>query len=106
MEEIMVPPKLIVGNARLVLVDEPEFGRLIGRRGVRHCLAAAERAAGLLSQQMRLLRRKAGLSQAELAKRAGVRPKTVAQIECGEFNGAVSTIKRLLRAMGLDPEKA
>lgn len=49
---------------------------------------------------LRHARRRAGLSQRKLAGRAGVPQSTVARIESGTVDPAVSTLDRLLRACG------
>lgn len=43
-----------------------------------------------------------GLSQAELATRANVRPATVSEIESGKIDPRVSTVRALATAMALD----
>ena len=48
-------------------------------------------------------RRRAGLTQAELARRAGVPQSTVAKIERGRRDPSLSTLERLVRAAGLEP---
>ena len=47
-------------------------------------------------------RRQAGLTQAELARRAGVPQSTVAKIERGRRDPSLSTLERLVRAAGLE----
>ena len=55
-------------------------------------------AGGLLTSA----RVRAGLSQRELAARAGVAQSTVARIESGHADPAFSTLERLLAAAGLE----
>ena len=55
-------------------------------------------AGGLLTSA----RVRAGLSQRELATRAGVAQSTVARIESGHADPAFSTLERLLAAAGLE----
>jgi transcriptional regulator with XRE-family HTH domain len=49
---------------------------------------------------LRRARKRAGLSQRELAARAGVSPSTVARIELGEIEPRVTTLDLLLRSAG------
>jgi len=47
-------------------------------------------------------RRRSGLTQAELARRAGVPQSSVAKIERGRRDPSLSTLDRLVRAAGLE----
>ncbi len=49
---------------------------------------------------LRVARKSAGLTQAELARRAGVRQPTVARLEAAAANPRVETLDRLLRVCG------
>ncbi|MFN2483708.1 MAG: helix-turn-helix domain-containing protein [Candidatus Limnocylindria bacterium] len=51
-------------------------------------------------QALRYARRRAGLTQRDLAERAGVRQPVVARIESGAISPRVDTLERLLRAAG------
>lgn len=46
-------------------------------------------------------RKAAGLTQRELAERAGVRPATVSDIEAGKIDPRVSTMAALAKALGV-----
>ena len=50
-------------------------------------------------EELRRLRRAAGLSQAELARRAGVSQSLIARIESGSVNPRLSTLRRILSAL-------
>jgi len=50
-------------------------------------------------EELRLLRLKAGLTQSEVAKRAGVSQSLIARIESGKVNPRVSTLLRIYRAL-------
>ncbi|MCC6124027.1 MAG: helix-turn-helix transcriptional regulator [Pirellulales bacterium] len=52
-----------------------------------------------LAEKLRRHRRAAGLSQAELARRAGVRAETLNRIERGRTEPDFTTIRKLVRAM-------
>jgi transcriptional regulator with XRE-family HTH domain len=54
--------------------------------------------------RLRALRDRQALSQRDLAERAGVSPTTVARIECGQLEPRPSTVRKLARALGVEPE--
>jgi transcriptional regulator with XRE-family HTH domain len=57
-----------------------------------------------LSHNVRHYRRAAGLSQLELARKAGVGASSVARIEGGHMeNPRVQTVVKLARALGIEP---
>jgi predicted transcriptional regulator len=58
------------------------------------------------SRLLRTARRRAGLSQRELADLAGVPQPAIARIESGRVQPRVDTLGRLLRACGWDLEVA
>jgi transcriptional regulator with XRE-family HTH domain len=62
-------------------------------------MEGADRVAGALC---RLARVKAGLTQAELADRAGVAQPLISAYECGHRQPTVPTLMRLLEAAGLE----
>ena len=53
-------------------------------------------------QRLRELRRRAGLSQEELAKKAGVSRVTLARIETGTQMAMVDTAFRICEALGVE----
>jgi transcriptional regulator with XRE-family HTH domain len=53
---------------------------------------------------LRMARRRAGLSQRELARRAGVPQATISRIETGVVSPAVDTLEPLIRACGMELE--
>ncbi len=55
-----------------------------------------------ISSIVREARRRAGLTQAELAERAGVPKSTVGRIESGARVPSTEMVERLVRASGLD----
>ncbi len=50
-------------------------------------------------EEIRRLRLKAGLTQKELAERAGVSQSLIARIESGTVDPRLSTLKKILRAL-------
>jgi len=57
----------------------------------------------ILSDQLAVARRSAGMTQAELAKRAGVNRSTITDIETGAVDPAVDTLLSISRALGMEP---
>ena len=53
-----------------------------------------------------MARRRAGLTQRELARRAGVPQPSISKIERGVISPTVDTLERLLRACGMELEPA
>jgi transcriptional regulator with XRE-family HTH domain len=53
---------------------------------------------------LNMARRRAGLSQRELARRSGVPQPSISKIERGVISPTVDTIERLLRAAGMELE--
>ncbi len=51
-----------------------------------------------------LARTRARLSQAELGERAGVAQNAVSRIERGEVDAGFSTVRKLIRACGFEPQ--
>ncbi len=58
-------------------------------------------ARASLARKVIKARRMAGLSQAELARRAGIRPETLNRIEKGKTNPDTATIAKIERALEL-----
>ena len=53
---------------------------------------------------LRWARRRAGLTQRQLAEKTGVPQSTIGRIEAGATDPRLSTLRRLLRACGFDLE--
>ena len=51
-----------------------------------------------------LARTRAGLTQAELGERAGVAQNAVSRIERGDVDTGFSTVRKLIRACGFEPQ--
>jgi DNA-binding XRE family transcriptional regulator len=93
---------------RYVIVRESIFEWLCGRAGVAAAAAAetdgsldAEAGLDRTSLAAKLVRRRcaAGLTQAELARRANVRPETLNRIERGRTTPDFATVRKLVVAI-------
>jgi len=60
---------------------------------------AVEYARASLARKIIKARRQAGLTQAELARRAGIRPETLNRIEKGRTTPETATIAKIERAL-------
>ena len=59
-----------------------------------------------LKEKLREERRRAALTQGELAEKAGVGINTIVRIETGEITEPrVSTLRKLARALGIQPRE-
>jgi DNA-binding XRE family transcriptional regulator len=92
------------GN-RYVILRESAFDQLCQRAGVQRpppdesATPAFDIDRASLAEKLRRRRRAAGLSQADLARRAGVRPETLNRIERGHTEPDFTTIRKLVVAM-------
>ncbi len=107
------PQMLIVNGQRFVLLPEKEYDRLAAREGPPAPLprpdadgnypAVAALTAGLARSVTR--RRQAlGWTQAELARRAGVRVETVNRLELGKHVPSLPTVSKIERALARGSE--
>jgi transcriptional regulator with XRE-family HTH domain len=60
---------------------------------------AVETMRALLARDILRQRRALGLSQAELARRAGIRPETLNRLEQGKHSPSVPTVDKIDRAL-------
>ena len=91
--------RIHVGGRNFVVVPEQEYLRLVGSVPVEKIDAVAYARASI-SRDLRRKRESAGLTQAVGAARAGIRLETLSRLENGRGNPTVSTVRRLLRALG------
>ncbi|HTW94392.1 MAG TPA: helix-turn-helix transcriptional regulator [Tepidisphaeraceae bacterium] len=104
----MVAATMEVKGQRFVILPEAEYERLLSRgRGGDADLPplpngnfdAVAYARASLARKLIRDRRAAGLSQAELARRAGMRVETLNRIERMKMTPSVAAVGRLDRAM-------
>jgi DNA-binding XRE family transcriptional regulator len=103
--------RVIVKGQRMVMLEEREFDRLLQMADQWEPLMpepnedgnypAAEALAVIQARNILRARRKLGLSQAELARRADIRPETLNRIEQGRNKPSVPTIAKIDRALKL-----
>ncbi len=96
---------------RFVLVEEHEYRRLrrampaeppmpaIPEPDARGLRPALETARAVLARDIIQNRRKAGWTQAELARRAKVRVETISRLESGKQTPTVATVEKINRAL-------
>ncbi|MEE9244672.1 MAG: helix-turn-helix transcriptional regulator [Gemmatimonadota bacterium] len=82
-----------------MLVPAEEYRRLRRLAG-REAVDAVRFANESIERDPAQLRRVAGLSQAEVASRAGIRAETLSRLENGQGNPTVATVRRILRGLG------
>lgn len=105
-----------LGGRRWAIMPEKEYRRLAahaGEKGDWPALPkpdadgnypAVEYARASLARRIIKARRQAGLSQAELARRAAIRPETLNRIEKGKTTPDTATIAKIERALETVPE--
>ncbi len=112
-----VAKRVIVNGERMVILDETEFDRLLQRADLWEPTMPEPDADGLLpavesgfvSLAIDIIRdrRRLGLTQAELARRAGIRLATLVRIESGARRPtSVRTIEKIERALKTAEAKA
>lgn len=65
--------------------------------------ASLEAFRARFGERLRQLRKAAGLTQEELAHRAGMDYKYLGSVERGERNLTIDNIERIVRALGVEP---
>ncbi|HUY37164.1 MAG TPA: helix-turn-helix transcriptional regulator [Pirellulales bacterium] len=105
-----------IKGKRKVVLDEADYEALLGRADLwepdlpaadaNGNYPALEALAVIQARNILRARRKLGLSQVELARRAGIRPETLNRIEHGRNKPSVPTIAKLDRALKAGEAKA
>jgi len=101
---------LELAGKRWAILPERDYRRLAGHAGqvdwpalpkpdTQGNYPAVEYARASLARKIIKARRSAGLSQAELARRAGIRPETLNRIEKGKTTPDTATIAKIQRAL-------
>lgn len=98
---------LTLAGERFVILPEAEFMRLTGElpepplppANERGNYPARERTRAVMARDIIRSRRALGWSQAELARRAGIRPETLNRIEQANHSPSLSTFDKLHRAL-------
>ncbi|HQU43097.1 MAG TPA: helix-turn-helix transcriptional regulator [Pirellulales bacterium] len=104
---------LTLDGKRFIVLPEADFARLTGEPPEPELPPANERGnypaldtmRALLARDLIRSRRALGWSQAELARRAGVRAETLNRIEQGKHSASVATIDKLDKALKVGEAK-
>lgn len=98
-----------VNGKRMVLLEESEYERLRAKADEGEPLLPAPDADGnypavayaraSLARKIVRQRRRLGLTQVELARRAGIRPETLNRVEQGKHTPTVATVAKIDRAL-------
>lgn len=104
--------RVTLNGERYVILSESQYRRLRGRLGdpetdepelpapdARGRYPAVETVRALLARKIVRRRKAVGLTQGELAKRAGVRVETVNRLERAKHSASVVTVDKLVRAL-------
>lgn len=94
---------ITIQGKRYVVIPEDEYRTMVAdyklpsmpkadRKGRR---PAVETARAIMARQLIEDRQKAGLSQAELASRAGLRQETISRIESGKVTPTIKTMEAI-----------
>ena len=92
------PQKVCIGGSTFYLVPEARYDRMIREAG-RGAVDAVEFARASIGRDLRRKRAKAGLTQAQVAARSGLRLETISRLENGRGNPTVATVRRILSAV-------
>jgi DNA-binding XRE family transcriptional regulator len=99
---------ITLGGQRFVVLPEADYRELVGETLEPPMPApdadgnypAVEAARVVLARKIIRRRQAAGLTQAELAKRAGVRVETLSRLEHAKHSPNVATVDKIVRALG------
>lgn len=98
---------ITIEGKRYVVIPEDEYETMVAdklppmpkadRKG--RC-PAVEAARAIMARQLIEDRQKAGMSQAELASRAGLRQETISRIESGKVTPTIKTMEAIDKVLG------
>ncbi len=101
--------RVTVKGKRMVMLEEQEFDRLLNKADEWEPLLPEPNADGnypaleysrvSLARKILRDRRRLGLTQADLARRAGIRPEALNRIERGTVSPSVPTVEKIDRAL-------
>jgi DNA-binding XRE family transcriptional regulator len=108
--------RINVKGQRMVMLPEGEYDRLLQKADEWEPLLPTPNGRGnypaletldvLLARDILRHRRRLGLSQAELARCAGIRPETLNRIEQGKRSPSVRTVDKIDRALRAAEKKS
>ena len=99
---------ITLAGKRFVVLEEKEFERLQREPDTWESPMPARLPNGnysveavrvSLARKLIRRRRAVGLTQMELAKRAGIRPETLSRVERGEHSPSVTTVEKIDKAL-------
>jgi DNA-binding XRE family transcriptional regulator len=98
---------LTLAGQRFVIIPEAEYKRLAGEISepllpspdAKGNYPAVETMRAMLARKIIRRRRAVGLSQVELARKAGIRAETLNRLEQGKHSPSILTIDKLDRAL-------
>jgi DNA-binding XRE family transcriptional regulator len=106
---VLTSRRVTVKGKRMVMLDEATYEALLRKADLWEPdlptpdadgnYPALEVVAVLQARDILRARRKLGLSQVELARRAGIRPETLNRIEQGKNKPSIPTIAKIDRAL-------
>ncbi|HWA99537.1 MAG TPA: helix-turn-helix transcriptional regulator [Pirellulales bacterium] len=107
-----LPQTITLAGERFVIMPESEYHRLrataegnepvLPARDKQGNYPAAEALGASIARSIVRSRRERGMTQVELARRAGIRPETLNRIEQGKHAPSVATLERLEQAFAID----
>ncbi len=103
------PQWVTIGGQRVVILPEGEYFRLRRKAddwepvlpppNADGNYPALETMRAIIARDIIRSRRKLGLNQVELARRAGIRPETLNRLEQGKHSPSVATVDKIDRAL-------
>jgi DNA-binding XRE family transcriptional regulator len=104
-----VAERRIINGQRMVVLPEDEFTRLKQKADEWEPLLpeplpdgnypAREYMLASIARDIIRHRRRVGLTQVELARRAGIRPETLCRVESGKYSPTIGTVEKIDRAL-------